>query len=198
MTRSRQSPVLADVARLAGVASITVSHVINDHPLVTDRDPSQGPGSHRHARLPQQHGRSNIGGWPIHACSASSAWKPSSTVRPMHLLGIPDSGAGIGTQRCLRHSAPTPASTRYRDGFDRALTRMPRASSSSRQLRKALEALDIIKPTVPFVVTSGTNGEARDRRHRPGPGCTPRHSTLAGPRPRHGPSHHWPEGMARR
>jgi DNA-binding LacI/PurR family transcriptional regulator len=35
MSRRRQSPVMADVARRAGVAPITVSRVINGHPLVT-------------------------------------------------------------------------------------------------------------------------------------------------------------------
>lgn len=35
MARSRTTPVLADVAKLAGVAPITVSRVVNNHPLVT-------------------------------------------------------------------------------------------------------------------------------------------------------------------
>ena len=35
MTRARGTPVMADVARRAGVAPITVSRVVNGHPLVT-------------------------------------------------------------------------------------------------------------------------------------------------------------------
>ena len=147
---------MADVAKLAGVAPITVSRVINNHPLVTDATRAKvqqaidtlGYRSNMAART-LAGGRSRVLGV---ISVESQFYGPSRTLFGVHaaarqfdhsVVFVPMRDASVDEMRAgLDHLRDAHA--------DGVIVIAP--------VREAVEALDVIRPTVPFVVTSDSGG----------------------------------------
>ncbi|HUF96841.1 MAG TPA: LacI family DNA-binding transcriptional regulator [Ilumatobacter sp.] len=155
MSRSRNSPVMADVAELAGVSSITVSRVINGHSLVTETTRAKvqaaidtlGYRSNMAART-LAGGRSRVLGV---ISIETEFYGPSSVL--------------FGIQGAARHSGHAIMFVTLRDAsaeeMRAALDHLRDAHAEGviviAPVHQAFESLDVIRPTVPLVVTSGAN-----------------------------------------
>jgi DNA-binding LacI/PurR family transcriptional regulator len=143
---------MADVARLACVSTITVSRVINHHPLVTDSTRAKvrsaietlGYRSNMAART-LAGGRSRVLG----VISIETAFYGPS-------------GVLFGIQAAARHSDHTVVFVTLRDasaeemlaGLDHLRDAHAEGVIVIAPVHEALQALDIIKPSVPLVVTT--------------------------------------------
>ena len=156
MSRSRQTPVMADVAKLAGVAPITVSRVINNHPLVTEATRAKvqqaidtlGYRSNMAART-LAGGRSRVLG----VISVESEFYGPSRV----LFGI-QAAARQSEHSVVFVTLPEANVEQMRSGLDHLRDAHAEGVIIIAPVHEAVEALDVIRPAVPFVVTSDTNG----------------------------------------
>jgi len=146
---------MADVARLAGVAPITVSRVINNHPLVTDATRAKvqaainalGYRSNMAART-LAGGRSRVLG----VISVETEFYGPSRV----LFGI--QGAARASEHSVVFVTLREASVEeMRAGLDHLRDAHAEGVIVIAPVQKAVDALDVIKPKVPLVVTSDTD-----------------------------------------
>ncbi len=146
---------MADVARLAGVAPITVSRVINNHPLVTDATRAKvqaaidalGYRSNMAART-LAGGRSRVLG----VISVETEFYGPSRV----LFGI--QGAARASEHSVVFVTLREASVEeMRAGLDHLRDAHAEGVIVIAPVQKAVDALEVIKPKVPLVVTSDTD-----------------------------------------
>ncbi len=153
MSRSRNSPVMADVARLAGVAPITVSRVINDHPMVTDATRAKvqaaidtlGYRSNMAART-LAGGRSRVLGV---ISVETEFYGPSSA-----LFGI-QAAARVSEHSVVFVTLRDAGVDEMRAGLDHLRDAHAEGVIVIAPVHQALDALETIRPAVPLVVTSG-------------------------------------------
>ncbi len=186
---------MADVARLAGVAPITVSRVINNHPLVTDATRAKvqaaidalGYRSNMAART-LAGGRSRVLG----VISVETEFYGPSRV----LFGI--QAAARASEHSVVFVTLREASVEeMRAGLDHLRDAHAEGVIVIAPVQKAVEALEVIKPKVPLVVTSDTDrGHASvsiDQVH----GRAPGDRAHVGSRPRNGAPRARAQGLAR-
>ena len=155
----RRSPVMADVAKAAGVSHQTVSRVLNEHPNVRSRDPHPGPGGDRQARLPPQPRRPRAG-HPPHT-DVRRGRLQHHAVRPgQH--GLRHRAGGQGGRLLREHRRPA----HRRHGGHARRDRLPGRPGRRRHRRGRAAAL------------------GRPRPRRPARGACPRWSSRAGTRAR--------------
>ena len=152
MSRSRNIPVLADVARLAGVAPITVSRVVNGHPSVTAETRARvqraidelGYRSNMAART-LAGGRSRVLG----VISVETELYGPATV----LFGIEAAAREAGHIVSFVR-VPDPTVAALRRGFDHLAGAHAEGVIVIASGKKALHALSALEPTVPLVVNT--------------------------------------------
>jgi DNA-binding LacI/PurR family transcriptional regulator len=156
VSRRSQIPVMADVARLAGVSPITVSRVINGHARVTleTRERVQqaidelGYRSNMAART-LAGGRSRVLGV---ISVETEFYGPSNT-----LFGIEAAARAVGHMVSFV-TVRDPTVDALRSGIDHLSDAHVEGLIVIAPVHEAVRAVGIINPKVPFVVTSGTNG----------------------------------------
>lgn len=144
---------MADVAKLAGVAPITVSRVINHHPTVTPRTRAKveqaitelGYRGNMAART-LAGGRSRV----LSAVSVATAfYGPSQT-----LFGIEAAARELGYMVNIV-TAPDSSVDEMRSAIDHLRQADAEGIIVIAPVREAVNALTIIRPDVPLVVTTG-------------------------------------------
>ncbi len=147
---------MADVAKLAGVAPITVSRVINNHPLVTDATRAKvqqaidtlGYRSNMAART-LAGGRSRVLGV---ISVESQFYGPSRALFGIH------AAARQSDHNIVFVTMREASVDEMRAGLDHLRDAHAEGVIVIAPVHEAVEALGIIRPTVPFVVTSDTSG----------------------------------------
>ncbi len=187
---------MADVAKLAGVAPITVSRVINNHPLVTDA-----------TRAKVQQAIDTLG----YRSNMAARTLAGGRSRVLGVISVESEFYGPSRALFGIHAAARQ--------FDHSIVFVTLREASVDEMRAGLdhlrdahaegviviapvhEAVDALRSHPPDRAVRRHLRHQRclsGRQHRSGQGCTARHRSPAGPRPRDGPPPPGSQGMARR
>ena len=158
-------------------------------------DAGQGAAGHRHARLSQQHGGTNLGGWAL-----AGARRDQRGVGVLWPVEAPVRHTGrsttVGTQRRLRH--PARGQRRANAFGPRPPTRCERRRRDHHRPGPRGRRCPRCHP--PGGAVRRHDGHQRHlslRQHRSGPGGAAGHRPPPGPGSRDGPPCAGPEGLAR-